>query len=125
MNSRTAEWVNKAEQNYGAASILLAHGALYDDLVCNQAQQCGEKYMKAYLEEQNQTIQRTHDLVVLLSEAIKLDPSFATIAVPLAIINRFAVDIRYPGDYAQAGEAQQSFQQVTTIRTFLRSLLGI
>jgi len=39
------------------------------DGVCFHAQQCAEKYLKAFLEERNMSFGKTHDLVVLLDRS--------------------------------------------------------
>lgn len=68
MKPITQEWVNKAEGDFATAQreLQVQHMPNYD-AVCFHAQQCIEKYLKAYLQEENIAFTKTHDLSVLLN----------------------------------------------------------
>ena len=61
-----AEWIEKAEGNYTSARILMRQRTqLVPDVVCNQSQQCAEKYLKALLVRHGLGFPKTHDLTQL------------------------------------------------------------
>jgi HEPN domain-containing protein len=63
MKPLTHEWGQKAEGDYIAAETLRqAENPVYD-AICFHAQQCVEKYLKAWLVQQEIDFPRTHDSV--------------------------------------------------------------
>jgi len=47
------------------------------DAICFHAQQCAEKYLKAYLIFNGKEVRRTHDIAELISQCSEVDPEFA------------------------------------------------
>jgi len=66
MTPIASEWIGKAEGDFATAKRELAatDNPNYD-AVCFHAQQCAEKYLKAFLQEANITFPKTHDLANL------------------------------------------------------------
>lgn len=126
MNSLVTEWVAKAEVDYKAAAILMQSGEtdIYD-AICNHAHQCLEKYLKAYLQSQNQAPLKSHDLDELLTYWVALDPTFEPLRSDLVILNPYAVRIRYPGLWAGEKNAKSAYDILLDTRTFIRAKLGI
>lgn len=78
MNALAAEWAEKAEADYWTAGReLRARMHPNWDAVCFHAQQCAEKYLKAFLQQQAIAPPRTHSLIELLEACLPLDSSFA------------------------------------------------
>ena len=79
MNPLTLEWVELAELDYEAAKWhvqqLPRRGV--PNKVCFNAQQCIEKYLKAWLQEANLPTPRTHDLNALLDLIVPVRPEWA------------------------------------------------
>jgi HEPN domain-containing protein len=74
------------------AELALAEGI--HNQVCFHAQQCAEKAIKAWLEQQGHAIPRTHrmaDLLALLPHAL-----MAGVADGLLLLDRFYIPTRYP-----------------------------
>jgi HEPN domain-containing protein len=73
----TEEWVDKAEGDFATAhrEIQVENMPNYD-AVCFHSQQCIEKYLKAFLQEENIVFGRTHDLTKLLDSLITIEPSW-------------------------------------------------
>ena len=67
MKPETAEWVDKAEGDWKVAPREMQAPDPVWTVVCFLAEQCAEKYLKGFLEEQNIAFQKIHDLVVLLN----------------------------------------------------------
>jgi HEPN domain-containing protein len=101
MNPLTLEWIEKAEGDFRTMRRELhARSAPNYDAVCFHAQQCAEKYLKAFLHEHGQVVPRTHSLLELLAILLKLEPTFQLIQVDLNVLEGAAVQYRYPGQTA-------------------------
>jgi HEPN domain-containing protein len=91
MNELTAEWVAKAEDDLAAAGLLLRGGEHpLPDLSCFHSQQCAEKYLKAFLQEQRVRFERTHDLVALLNLCSTVDDELETLREDVNRLGNFA-----------------------------------
>lgn len=66
MKPISREWVNKAEEDYRVARREREAKPAAYSAVCFHAQQCVEKYLKAFLQEQDIPFYRTHDLEALM-----------------------------------------------------------
>src|SRR5436189_6262598 len=106
MKKTTREWVQKAEVDYRGARKLAPSRPPMHDLVCFCCQQATEKYLKAILDEQGQHVPRTHDLEDLLGLLLASHPALATYRRGLKLLNRYAVDARYPGFHTTKRQEQ-------------------
>lgn len=126
LNKLTAEWVTKAERDYRSA---MREASAPDDpnfdLACYLAQQCAEKYLKAYLQEHGIHSGKTHELDILLVLCQTADPSFAQLQSFAVGLKDYAVDPRYPGFTGTADKAQAAYQDASAIRAFVRAKLGV
>jgi HEPN domain-containing protein len=93
--------------------------------VCFFCQQCGEKYLKALLEELSLTVPRTHVLQDLLPLLLPHHPSLRSLGRGMRFLTRFAVGTRYPGDDASKRQAIAAFRWASKIREEVRPLLGL
>ena len=104
------EWVVKAENDLKNAAHTLEMGeACPTDTVCFHAQQCAEKYLKAFLVLKGMNFPRNHDieaLVALLPKRVDAELS----ATEQRRLTTYATVTRYPGDYEPISleEAQQA-----------------
>jgi HEPN domain-containing protein len=126
MNELTAEWVEKAESDHRVA---LRESQVTDqpsfDAVCFHAQQCAEKYAKAFLQERNIVFERTHNMTYLHSLCAIADSEFDHYRADFEMLNEYSVDIRYPGDSVTEDEARMAVEIMNRIRAFIRSKLGL
>jgi HEPN domain-containing protein len=95
------------------------------DLCCFCAQQCGEKYLKALLQECGQPTPRTHDLPKLLDLLVGDYPELDLLRPQLQALTAFAVEFRYPGGSATKALARQACRDSALIRDSLRRLLRL
>jgi len=65
MKPLTQEWVEKPEADYRVASAQWQSADPVWDAICFHAEQCAEKYLKAWLVEQGADFPKTHDLELL------------------------------------------------------------
>jgi HEPN domain-containing protein len=126
MSDMTDEWIAKAESDYTLASLAMSAGeAPVLDGVCFHAQQCAEKYLKAFLTEHQCEFPRTHVLSALLDLCLSLDPTFETLRADLASLEGYAVAARYPGVRLTAEMAHQALTAMQHVRAFIRPKLNL
>lgn len=125
MNPLTLEWAQKADGDYGAARCLAEAAAPVNDAICFHAQQCVEKYLKAWLQEANIAFRRTHDLEELLDLIIPTVPAWARWAPDFLILTIHAVDFRYPGKSSSPAEADHALKVCEDVRQAIREKLGL
>ena len=70
MRPITQEWVTKAEGDADVAAALWQMADPVYDAICFHAQQCVEKYCKAWLVERGINFPRTHDLEALAKQCL-------------------------------------------------------
>ena len=126
MKPAVAEWVSKAEGDFlTTGRELRARKSPNYDAVCFHAQQCAEKYLKAMLQEHDKQIPKIHNLIELMLLCEKVDSSFEMLRADLVMMERFAVQVRYPGETAEKEDAQVAYAAMGTVRTFVRQKLGL
>jgi HEPN domain-containing protein len=97
MKRLTSEWIAKAEGDFIIAGReLRARKSPIYDAVCFHAQQCAEKYLKAFLQENEQDIPKIHNLIELLKLGKEIDASLELLQTDLWLLERFSVRFR-PG----------------------------
>jgi len=125
MNDLVAEWIEKAQGDFNVAERELRVRRLPNhDACCFHAQQCAEKYLKAFLVSQKIDPPRTHNLIDLLALSLSRDPALELIRGALELLNAYAVDIRYPGDTATKEEAREAARAMKQVRELMQSRLG-
>ena len=83
MKAATREWVVKAEGDFLAAMALARRRKIpLHDQVCFHFQQAAEKHLKACLEEDRIWFPKTHDLNVLLTLLLPVQPLWSALAPP-------------------------------------------
>lgn len=120
MNEATEEWLNRAEDDFRVAK---RETKVQDEpsfsAICFHSQQCAEKYLKAFLQENQITFVKTHDLVYLLELILPLKPLWSVYRSSLEILSSYAVDVRYPGEEATKVDAQRAFGIMGEIRVLI------
>lgn len=126
MREVTKEWVYKAEGDYRSAEVLLYQIEVPEiDTACFHCQQCAEKYIKAYLTEQDVDFPRNHDLIRLLTLCLKVDKDFEKIRNNLRQLENYGVIIRYPGLLVPLEMAKEAFENSTKVREFVSKKLKV
>ena len=97
-------WLRKAENDVLNIENNLAAKEIPWDTICFHAQQGAEKLLKAFLITQGHEVQRTHDLVAVLSECVKINPSLSQLEEDCRKLTYFAVSGRYPDDVFEPDE---------------------
>ena len=126
MNELTKEWVDKAENDFDSADILLHTAKVpIPDSAAFHCQQCAEKYLKAFLQERRIRFKYTHSLILLLDLCLSQDKSFEALHDDLAQLENYSVATRYPGVTISLEIAEEGFEVVERIRDFMRKKLEI
>ena len=125
MNPLTVEWVENAEEDYvGMQQLHQGQHRLYN-IVCFHAQQCVEKYLKAWLQEANIPFSRTHDLKELLGLIVPSVPIWQVWEPNFSSLSKHAVATRYPGASATADEAESAVCICDEVRRSVREQLKL
>jgi len=125
MTKATAEWVQKAEDDWFAANQLSQGNRPLHDQVSFHCQQCAEKYLKALLQELALAIPRTHDLEVVLDLLLPHHRTLRSLRRGSHFLSGFAVDVRYPGERVTKRKAAAALRWADRTRTATRFLLGL
>ena len=125
MNPLTLEWIQKAEGDYTIMHQNYYSSNPIHDAICFHAQQCVEKYLKAWLQEANIPFTRTHDLERLLSLIIPTLPDWEAWQADFSTISEHTVDFRYPGKAATAADVQDAIRTCVRVRRAVREQLGL
>jgi HEPN domain-containing protein len=125
MKRPTRAWVEKAEGDLLIARQSLAAAEPVFDGICFHAQQCVEKYLKAALQEYGIRSAATHDLSLLQALVDTHAPGLDEFTADLQWLTTYAMEIRYPGVSANAGEADRALRIAIAAREVLRGALGI
>ena len=120
------EWLERAEEDYRQAQVALRQRKYPAyNTVCFHAQQCAEKYLKAFLVRHAIAFPKTHDLIELRRLCIQVDSAFDLLTAPLKALFPYAVDIRYPGVSATQEDARDAVAAMKQVRAFVRARLGL
>ncbi len=125
MKPETQEWIDKAEGNWSFVHLGMQADEPVWDVICFLCQQCGEKYLKAFLEEQGINFPRTHDLILLLNLSAGLLPELVTHNQELAYLTTLSVATRYPGMEASQQDAEDAIKAAGEVRNVIRAKLGL
>jgi HEPN domain-containing protein len=125
MKPETAEWIDKAEGDLKVAQREMRSPDPVWDVVCFLAEQCAEKYLKGFLEEQNIAFQKIHDLVVLLNTSAGLLTAPNPMRPQLAQLSTFGIAARYPGAHADCLAAESAVRTAAAVHAEVRTGLGL
>ena len=125
MNPLTLEWIQKAEDDYHTIDLLQQSETASRDIICFHAQQCIEKYLKAWLQAADIHFTKTHDLKELLNLIVPTIPDWDAWRSDLSTLSRHAVDFRYPGKSASAKDAKHAIDVCNTVRQAVREHLKL
>lgn len=128
MKDKVTNWITKAENDYKTVQNELNSTEPVTDTICFHAQQCVEKYLKAFLCKCNKQFRKTHDLSELITLCAEIDPEFKELFDwEVDELTGYATELRYP-DYfyiPSIDEAKEAFEKTKKAREFIRKKLGL
>lgn len=92
------EWISKADKDLEEAKFLYANDRPLDN-VAYFVHQAIEKYLKGYLIFNGWELEKIHDLVKLVKEAVKYNSAFERFSTSMEEITDFYIESRYPVGY--------------------------
>jgi HEPN domain-containing protein len=115
------KWFRKAENDLLSIKNNLSSEDIPVDVCCFHAQQCVEKYLKAYLVAQNIVFPKTPDLKYLLTACIKTNNSFLDIELPVFSLVTYAITPRYPDEIDELiiTDAKEAYNNALLIKDFI------
>ena len=126
INPLTLEKVQTAESDWESIQVL--HQSLTPNLcgpICFHAQQCIEKYLKAWLQEANLPVPRTHNLNELLKLIVPSQPKWRAWRLDFKKFKPHAVDVRYGTYSAKETDVEQAVRVCTEVRHAIRTTLQL
>ena len=126
MKSLTLEWIEIAEGDWATANreIRIEVDTNFR-AVSFHAQQCGEKYLKAFLQETGVNPERTHNLQILLDRILPDKPEWSDLYESCVELTDFAVEHRYPGATTSPQEAEDALIHSGLIRKTIREFFWV
>jgi len=126
MKKLTAEWIEKAEEDFLSATRLAGADVLTPhNVVCFLCQQAGEKWLKARLCEDGVVFPKTHDLGSLLQQLTRLYTDWNHLSRAAENLTNYASNTRYPGDSANQEDMEQALVDTGAVRDLVRASFGV
>lgn len=100
----TKSWLVKAKRDLLSAYELAGAVPPLLDTAAYHCQQAAEKSIKGFLLYHDVRFEKTHDIEVLISQALEIEASFGICTEAARILTPLAVEYRYPGDYVEPDE---------------------
>lgn len=121
-------WIQKAEHDLKIANDELLTEDPANDMICFHAQQCVEKYLKAYLVANALSFRKTHDIAELLEICKDKDAEFGKLyPVGADRLTVYGTEIRYPDDFyfPSRDEAAVCINIAEQVRAFVLNKMNI
>jgi len=119
------KWIEKAENDLiNAEHTLTMTEKCPFDTVCFHAQQCAEKYLKAFLLSRSIEFPKTHDLRLLI-QMVHVDDKLDLDLPRVLGLNRYSIESRYPDDFEAftRQEAEEAVKIARQVRKEVRNHL--
>ena len=126
INPLTLEKVKPAESHWAGIERFqqLLTSKLYD-LIWFHAQQCIEKYLKAWLQEANLPVPRTHNLIELLNLIVPTRPEWRAWRLDFERFKPHAVEVRYETYSATKADVEHAVHICAEVRHAIRTTLQL
>ena len=109
MTPLTKRWLNRSAEDF---RVMRREFRNTEDpaytAICFHAQQCLEKVFKAFLQENQIDFPKTHNIRDLIHLALPIRPEWKVLIDSATLLNRYAVDSRYPDDDAYKEDAEEA-----------------
>src|SRR5580704_76446 len=111
------KWIKKAEGDLYTVALLLKSENCQSDICCYHAQQCAEKYLKAYLISRRILFPYIHDLEKLIELCSISNQRFDELKIVGIKLTDYAIKPQYPDeiDDLTVEDAQQAYQNAVII----------
>ncbi|MEI7481030.1 MAG: HEPN domain-containing protein [Elusimicrobiota bacterium] len=113
---KAEEWFEKAKHDFESARLIIENEG-YPDISAVLLQQAAEKYLKGYLISRGWKLVKTHDLKLLIDEAVKYDSGFGDFYDLADELTQCYISDKYPPSTTDvtSGEAKKYCDAVQAI----------
>jgi HEPN domain-containing protein len=124
--SAESEWLLKAERDLASARALGSLPEPLLDTAIFHCQQAAEKALKAVLAWKKRPLQKTHNLMVVLDEAVTDCPELESLRGSAKSLNPYATEYRYPGEKVEPSpdEFEKAFAAAESVVAAVGKLIG-
>jgi len=113
-----SECLRYTTEDFDSAEILFNQYRKPINVICYHCQQAAEKCLKGFLVSRGVEFERTHDLLRIIDECIKIEESFSAIVRYCMKLNPYSVITRYPSELELIdSDAESALVQARTIIT--------
>lgn len=118
-------WLVKAYRDLISARELANGEISLLDTAAYHCQQAAEKAVKGYLLYHDIRFEKSHDIELLVSQAMNVDPAFRDCIEAARLLTPLAVEYRYPGDYVEPEQDEylEAFESATLVYSFVLARL--
>lgn len=118
-------WLIKAKRDLLSAHELASAETHLLDTAAYHCQQAAEKVIKGFLVFHDVRFSKSHDTVLLVTQASDIVPEFSGFLDAARLLTPLAVEYRYPGDYLEPElhEYQEASEASTKLFNFVLSRL--
>ena len=118
-------WLIKAQHDLAAARKLSTDPDSYLDVAVYHCQQTAEKAIKGFLVFHDQPFEKTHDVEVLITLALRYDATFSEWLEAAVRLTPYATEFRYPSDLLEPDpdEFEQAMEAASGLYNFVLSVL--
>jgi len=124
MKKQAEDWILLADRDLYAAEVLLKDHFLLTNIVAFHCQQAIEKYLKAFLIENDVPLIKTHDLIKL-NGMIQEIKDLGIDRKNLIIINEVYVESRYPGELGLISDGMPTNKQAEEFIEYTKEIKAI
>jgi len=122
MKSITSDWLRSANTDLETINEIIDNMNL-TAIVAFHAQQCVEKCLKAFLEEFDIEVKKTHNLLVLKT-ATEIHNSFSLDEDMLSLLNKLYIDSRYPGAFGLLPTGAPTLEEARGFAEFAKATMA-
>lgn len=121
------KWLQRAQQDLKVIELIHKEGIEgIEDTFCYLCQQAAEKYLKAFILFNNQSIIKTHDLVYLLNISKRYAGELKSLFDDVVLLNEYTISARYPSDFDDkrtVEDAILSYESLINIKNQIEKLI--
>lgn len=116
----TKKWIDRAEKDIKDAEFLFKHNRSKENILF-LIHQGTEKYLKGFLLHNGWKLEKVHDLVKLLQEAIEFHKDFDEYLDPLEKLTKRYIEVRYPFVF----EKEYSNDEINELLQIAKKIINI
>ena len=124
MKKLVEDWVFYAESDLKTAEILIKDEYLMTNIIVFHCQQAIEKYLKAFLVDNNVPIIKTHDLIKV-NDMVKEIKDLGIDEKKLMIVKQVFSESKYPGDLGLLPDGLPTDKQASEFIEYAREVKAI